>query len=285
MDKYLLKLKAKYGYSDELLSILEKLVPYFKKEFNVSEDIIFNALLECEIHIQGEFENITWFLKEYFGVYGDDITNVKLEFPAIGRANTYKYVFTENGQIFSKRIIYLATKILYEYNSFFKKDHDLSAFIFELCHLIKGYNKSKIEDGKLVDSSGLSRHTYLYDAFKGNFEVNSFGIGIENALNEVDASNIFHAFTGREYKPTYSSAFDCIKALLKNKKMAEVIRNSQKNGDDNWIRYLGEDDSKVLIDNFDFLVYNRIPTPEYRFNFDEKVSEACDAVNRISGKR
>ena len=52
----------------------------------------------------------------------------------------------------------------------------------------------------------------------------------------------------------YKSAGYSVTRLLQHSDLAKVIRISQFRGDNSWIQYLGEEQSKLLIENFDVLV-------------------------------
>ena len=67
MNEYLLGLKSKFGYSDEMLNFFSQLIPVLIKYYGEeSAGIILNALSNCEIHIQGKEEDTKTFLNSYF---------------------------------------------------------------------------------------------------------------------------------------------------------------------------------------------------------------------------
>lgn len=60
--------------------------------------------------------------------------------------------------------------------------------------------------------------------------------------------------TGREQEfRCYRSAGFLANAMLSNQEIASVIKNSQLNGDTNWIQYFGES-SEEIIKSFDILI-------------------------------
>ena len=65
-----------------------------------------------------------------------------------------------------KKIIYLVTDYFDgKYVPFdFDNDESLKTLIHEICYLIKGYDKLREENWKIIDSTGLMKTIYSYDS-------------------------------------------------------------------------------------------------------------------------
>ena len=272
MSDYLLKLKNKFGYSDELLDLLSKLIPnliiYYGEDYR---DIIFNCLLDCEIHIQDKDEDPKNYLEDYFGV------SMNWEIITLANAFFHNEIKYKDNKVISKKIIYLMTTLMGKYIPFdLNNDESVKTLIHEICHLIKGYGKLKLESGKIIDSTGLMKKIYSFDLSGDVVLEKEEMVGIEETLNDDDTLNIFKMMMGREVKPAYRLAYPFILQLLGYNDIAKVISISQKRGDDTWIKYIGEDGSRLLIDNFDVLVKDMIP----KFHDFEHMNEEFDAWNK-----
>ncbi len=252
MIEYIERIKSKYGYNDELLEFLSQLIAVLIKYYGETyKDIILMALQNCEIHIQSKDENTENFLNSYF----DD--NKKWEIPHLGGAFHYTKIKVIDNQVISKSIIYIRTIHLFSYIPFdFNDDKDILTLIHEICHAIKEYGKLKLKKGKIINSSGLIKYTYSYTKETGVVLEKCDMKGIEEALNTVEEKQIFEMMTGRKAKNKtgYNNAAYYAERLLKHKDLAKILKNSQFSGDDSWIQYLGDEQSKILIDNFDTLV-------------------------------
>ncbi len=291
MEEYINGIKNKFGYSEELTNFLSQLIPalikYYGEEY---KNTILSALSECEIHFQSKEENPETYLNTYFG------TTKKWEMPAMAGAFYHKEIGVKDNKVVAKTIVYLKSVRSGIYEPFdFKDDKKLDTLIHEICHLIKGYGKLKVENGKIIDSTGLSEDTYSYSQENGIVKAREEMTGIEEALNVVEAAQILEIMTGRKQKfASYETAGDLANSLLEHEDIARVIRSSQFNSDDSWIEYLGEEQSKVLIDNFDVLVksmqvsYSDINTKEKRKALYQRRELAQDAlddfINNYSSK-
>ena len=162
----------------------------------------------------------------------------------------------EGNQMVAKPIVYLKRTYFGMYKPFdFNDDKQVNTLIHEICHLIKEYGKLKVENGKIIDSTGLMRDTYSYGQKNCVVEEKNDMVGIEEALNDVETAQILEIMTGRKKEVAgYKSAGYSVTRLLQHSDLAKVIRISQFRGDNSWIQYLGEEQSKLLIENFDVLV-------------------------------
>lgn len=249
MNKYIKDIKNKFGYSDELSNFLKILIPnlilFFGSEY---KNIILSALLNCEIHFQKKGEKIDDFLNLYFN------TNKEWKIPELTGAFYHKEINIKDNNLMSKSIIYLRCVYYGKYIPFnFNDINNIDSLTHEICHLIKGYNKEKIENEKIIDSTGLMQNIYSY-----NHEMNIIEekmVGIEEALNTAETTQILEMITGKKQNVKgYKTAGYLANKLLEYKDFAKVIKKSQLNGDNNWMQYFGDEQSKMLIDNFDILI-------------------------------
>lgn len=282
MNEYVSGLKNKFGYSDELSEFLSQLIPnlikYYGEEYR---DIILSALSNCEIHFQSKDEDPKTFLNSYFN------TNKEWEMPDLGGALYHNEIKVKDNRVVAKPIVYLKRVYFGMYKSFdFNDDKQVNTLIHEICHLIKGYGKLKVENGKIIDSTGLMRDTYSYSQENGVVEEKHDMVGIEEALNDVETAQILEMMTGRKQEVAgYKAAGYSATRLLQHSDITRVIRISQFRGDNSWIQYLGEEQSKILIENFDVLVnamyvsFSDINTKAKREAFYNKMGLAQDVID------
>lgn len=287
MNKYMNNLKNKYGYSDELLNFLNKLIPclivYYGEEYKKN---IFDALMNCEIHFQDKNENSEAFLNEYFNI------NEELEIPFFAGAFYQRKIYLKNHQLSEKSIIYVVTGGPEYYTPFkFDVDRYLDKLIHEILHLVKGYGKLQLDEDHIIARSGLIKDFYTYDSSDCITFDKKQNDGIEEAFNCVEASQILELMTGRKQEIRgYTKAGEIAKAFLENDDFAHAIRKSQFDGSDSWIQFLGEAQSEVLIKSFEILVMSKyasfkiLNTPEKIKKFNNSIQEAIDSLNEVLGK-
>lgn len=281
MDEYLIELKNKFGYSDELTNFLSQLIPNLIKYYGEeNKEVILSTLSNCEIHFQRKDEDPKTFLNSYFDI------NKDWKIPPLAVALYHNEIKVKDNQVVAKPIIYLKQVYSDPCMSFdFNNDNQANTLIHEICHSIKGYGKTKVENGKIIDSTGLIRDTYSYSQENGIVEEKSDMIGIEEALNDVETAQILEMMTGRKQKAdSYKLAGYYATQLLQHSDLAKVIRISQFSGDDSWIQYIGEEQSNLLAEKFDVLVnalyvsYSDIDTPKKREALHNKMGLAQDAI-------
>jgi hypothetical protein len=249
INEFVSRLKAKYGYSDEMERFLNNAVPAIISYYgDDKKNVVFAALNECEIHIQRENENIEQYLNQYFG------TNKKWDIPFLGGAFQHTELFINNGNVEQKNLIYIRREYLHSYTPFdFNDEKMLSGVIHELCHAIKGYGKISREEGKIVVSSGLIKDYYEYDSVNNLFiNVKSDNTGFEEALNSYDEASIMSIMTGKFHEyGAYKGMTVIARELMKNDVLAQKIRSSQFSGGMEWIEFLGKEACEYLSQNFD----------------------------------
>ena len=281
MEMYIEQLKTKFGYSEELLKFLEKLIPslimYYGEEY---KELILTALFNCEIHLQDKNEDSKTYLNQYFGV------NEEWKMPRLGGAFYHNRISINDNKISAKPIIYVKRMYSSQYIPFdFNNDKNVNTLVHEICHLIKGYGKTKSVDGRIIDSSGLMKDVYSYSDGNDVKLEKSENVGIEEAINEVDTFRIMELMTGRKQEINgYKVAGSTAVMLMEDNEIAKIIRSSQLDGNDNWIQCFGGQGSKILIDNFDILVtslyvsWSEINTKEKREAFNQKMNLAQDKI-------
>lgn len=271
MKEYLENLKIKYNYDDKLMAFLEKAIPaiikFYGKEY---EPLILEAIENCEIHIQDLKENTDDYLNSYFN------TNKKWKVPFVAGAFYHKE-FSVNGGLTAKNIVYIRSSryMPFEYN-----ENKMDSIIHEICHLVKGYKKEKLINGKIFDSSGLMKDVYTID---GENEITAL-MGLEEALNCIETAYIMETVTGHYEVRGYKTSVRQAELLYRFDDLIKVIRHSQFTGDNAWIDYLGVENAKFLADNFEILSsaclvpYPKINTPEKREKLHEKLLVAHENI-------
>lgn len=285
MSEFLNILKEKYDYSDELLSFLGELIPNLINYYGIDKkDIIMDALLNSEIHIQTKEEDTKDYLNEYFN------TDKEWEFPELASAMYHNHVSLNENGLTSKSIVYKKCKYYGYYMPFdFNDKKQLETLTHEICHLIKGYGKTIVSGNKVIDRTGLMRTTYEFDNKFNSISETDALVGIEEALNEIDARNISKMITSEESKSNgYNAAVYSMNILFENEELARVLKSSSFYSTNDWVDYVGIENSRILISSFDTLVnamyvsYNEINTKEKRDKIHKMMKEAQINIERIS---
>ena len=253
LDLYIKRLKEKYKYSSELLAFLRRLIPVLLTYYGIDKkNQILDALLNCEIHIQGENENSQDFLNSYFQM------DKSWDLPDMASAFETTEISLNDKALIFKRIIYIKTVFYHNYRAFDWNDEEkLSDIIHEICHLIKEYGKFKFEDGQLVSSSGLMKDYYEFDAKTGTFNLTrKENEGIEEALNSIDEKEVLSIMLGKKCDfYSYIGMAKTMEKLLEHRELAQVFRISQFSGGTEWKDFLGFDVAAELSKNFDDWVH------------------------------
>lgn len=273
MENYLENLKIKFNYSDDMIRLLNSVIPAIIRVFGEEHtEMILSAINECEIHIQGPTENMQDYLNTYFN------TQEKWQIPTTGGAFYHKNIkITETG-LESKSIVYIRTQYKKE---FVLDNNKLDTIVHELCHAIKGYKKEKLINGKVYDSTGLNKE--ICDIESGKIEVKETSmLGIEEALNSVTTAKICELITGEYQIKSYGRASRIAELLLQNDELKKLLFRAQFKEDNEWIEYLGEENAKIICENLDTLVnamyapWSEVNTPEKRKAYNERLNKLCE---------
>ena len=273
MENYLENLKIKFNYSDDMIRLLNSVIPAIIKVFGEEHtETILRAINECEIHIQGPTENMQDYLNTYFN------TQEKWQIPTTGGAFYHKNIKITDKGLESKSIVYIRTP----YKKKFVLDNNkLDTIVHELCHAIKGYKKEKLINGKVYDSTGLNKD--ICDIENGKIEVKETSmLGIEEALNSVTTAKICELITGEYQIKSYGRASSIAELLLQNDELKKLLFRAQFKEDNEWIKYLGEENAKIICENLDTLVnamyapWGEVNTPEKRKAHNERLNKLCE---------
>lgn len=249
VEKFVLELQEKYHYSEEFAAVLKKAIPAIVVYYGEDKlELIQETLRNTEIHIQKEGENTGEYLNSYFG------TNQTWKIPTMATAFQHTQLLMKDNVVNSKSIIYIGTMKLHQYRPIdFTNDETLSSIIHEICHAIKGYNKLKVEDGKVVTSTGLSKDYYEYDPVSDAFiEVKEEHTGLEEALNSYDEAAIMTIMTGVKHEyGAYRSLTSAARIMHGYKELSSVLKKSQFSGGNEWIQFLGEENSNIISKSMD----------------------------------
>jgi len=211
-----------YGYSQELVEVLNRIVPAMKEYYGKdAEAFIDDAIRSCEIHIKGEKENEEMFLQEFFDDEG--VTKSPIQAAAYYAS---KLVETEDG-LKPKRLIYIKN------GKDLQTDQQIAKLVHEMCHLVKGYqNEFTIEGDYIIKKTGIGRETYQRDETGRTTKTQSENDGIEEALNIYDEEQITSQILGREYiSSNYSAMAEVTREIMKNPKYKDAFKRATLTGD------------------------------------------------------
>lgn len=261
LNEYLTQLQKKYNYDNLLIENLSKIIPSLIEYYGVEyQNQILSALYNCEIHIQKENENSNEYLNNYFDV------NEKWNFPIGGAAfHTSKPKVADNKVTF-KNIIYICKPLGEKFDLY--KEENLSTLIHEICHLVKGFNRAKIEDGKIISTTGFMKEEFDFQgiSLNGDYAIN---VGIEEALNCYDEEKIMEKVVGHSYTSQgYHGISKLIGKLLKNNEIKNAIDKAKFGENSDWINLIGTENVKKLIENFDTIIKTSYVS-NADFDFDE----------------
>lgn len=250
MDKYLSELQEKYGYNDELVETLGKIIPAFIQHFGTeNEQMILDAISSCEIHLQEEKENPEEYLSNFFPE--KDIGRI----PTIAAAFYDSMPVINNGDISSKRLIYITSKG----STDLQNEETMSTLVHEMGHLIKAYNREySIANGQIQKRDGIATTVITRDEETGKYiSEKESHTGIEEAINCYDEEKIMSIILGRQFDAHsyFHRLNEGIDPLLENQELVNTFRKAQLNGTNEHIKYLGQEEFKTLSDCFENLYF------------------------------
>ena len=252
VEDLLFVLKDKYNYCDELLAFLNKLVPaLFYTYGEDKKGLIFNSLIDCEIHIQPIGEKPEEYYNSYYGI------NRKLDLPFIvGGIHHDELLFDENGNVFDKQMIYLRTDNIDDKKFDFNNKNNLACIVHEVCHLVKSYNRLLVDGDRVNTYCGMVKTGHKYDSESKRFvETGRVNVGLEEALNCCDEEDIMTMLIGEPYKTkAYKDSCSFIRCFLENPEFRNATRDAQFNYSEDWKNVLGVEASDALVNSFDTLV-------------------------------
>lgn len=284
IENFINQVRIKYNYSEEMVQFLHRAIPSIITYYGDDKtSIILETINNCEIHIQKEGEDINQYLNQYFG------TKKNWDIPSLGGAFQDTELSIENNIVKQKNIIYIKTDNFGLYKPFdFNNDEKISAIIHEMCHAIKGYGKLKTENGKIITSTGLSKDYYEYDRETNSFINNkSDHVGLEEALNSYDEASIMTIMTGIFHEfGGYKDMTKIARKLMKHEELAQIIKLSQFSGGNEWMEFLGKEDSEYLSKNFQDWA-NILYSPmsdllDEKLGLLDKMSIAIENVNQFA---
>ena len=262
VNDLLLVLKQKYNYCDELLSFLSKVVPTLVYIFGEDKiNHIYNALIDCEIHIQREGEDPQKYFSDYYEF------SKELGFPTfVAGVHFDELLLDANGNVYKKEMIYMRTDNLNDKKFDFSNTNSLATMVHEICHLIKSYNNLSFDGDIVISYSGLIKKSYRYDSTTNSFVlIDALNVGFEEALNTCDEEDVMKIAVDPSYKTTgYRHECEAARYLLVNDEFRSTVRSAQLNYSDDWKNVLGVDESNKLIESFDSLI-NIYYLPAYDF--------------------
>lgn len=238
------ELEQKYGYSKEILEVLDKIIPAMKEYYGKgSESLIDEAILNCEIHVKGEKEDEAKFLQDFFGDKNEKKTPVQ--------ATAYyssKLVKTDDG-LKPKRLIYIKS------GEDLKTDKHIATLVHEICHLVKGYrNEFTVDGNSVIKRTGIGREIYQIDENGNMVMTESENDGIEEALNIYDEEQITSLILGREYfSGNYPDIANVTRKVMQNPRYKNAFRDALMSGNRRDLKGISEEEFD-RIDN----MYNNI---------------------------
>lgn len=271
LNSFLITLKNKYNYDDNLLQMVGQIVPaminYFGQE---NEEKIIKSFLDTPIKFVNDDEQIQDFANQV-GIKGE----YRMPTFASGGYEEY-FQLNENGQV--ERIPFVLIRN-HEMN-----DEFLNMCIHEFCHMVMNYEKTKVVDDKIISKTGLIEDEITIMDAKS--DVKSSNVAFEEAINEYDAREITYMITGRRIENgNYGMYYSYITPLMENSDARQVIDQSRLNGDNTWQSVLGIELSEEYKNGLeDFVKINRnfsIPRVEKKALRDEQKQKMWELMQIV----
>ena len=162
-------------------------------------------------------------------------------------------------------------------------DFSLQVFIHELNHCLKNNWEGRVlSDSEFEIATGLN-HTIFstahvpYDILSDTFE------NIEEAVNTIQEYDLFKIITGRNpvVAGTYKDIETVMRKILTNfPQLYVAIIDSEFNKDDNWIKYIGEENAI----NLDSIFKKDILSKENLIYYNGLFNDSEQIRNQISNR-
>ena len=283
VNKLVSNISKKYNYDNKLSNILVRIIiamlEYYGDE---RKQDIFEAFTDTYIHIQGENENSTAYLTNYFGELYEFNTD-----PTMIKCANISISTMKDGKIDIKKIVYITNhfKDIDINKTDDYSDYSLQILIHELNHCIKNNFKGKVlNDHEFEIANGLNHTVFStlndpYDIVSDTYE------NIEEAINTIQEYNLFTMITGRNpvragiYKNNYKVMENI---LMKNPSLIGPIFDSEFNHDDNWLKFIGKENADELDEIFRKDILNQFRQINYNSiaNDSEKISDKISQTIR-----
>ncbi len=267
MQDYLISLKNKYGYSDEMLQILGNVINAF---INVLGDkhiqLVLDAVDNTFVFKYNDALSATDTLNQII----NDGTNHNISAIAEGGGFMEDYYTYSNNQIHQNFAVGISIN----------SQNALSTLVHELCHVISTYGKLKIEDNKAIVGSGFNITSYqlvdgkLSDEIANNGEIFNEMVTENLAMQIMDylEPNISHEPTA------YNGYVNDFKGIFRSAAFNKVLIDDYVNSSSNFLLSL---ESVILkeqiVDEIDSL-YSYVDLN------DIKIKEYLDYLKSLSVK-
>lgn len=248
MSEYFINLKDKYGYDDDFIHILSKiidvLISYYGDDM---KDPILSKISSVNIHVKSDMEDANEYISSYLGVYDNHLPYDSITGYATTRPS-YK-----DGIISSKSLIYLFDKI--DYNNLFT----CNVLVHELCHLVK-QRDFYVEEDHICGGTGLQKEVYDFD---GNLLSRKFS-SLEEASNSHDELCVMRLLCGDYYLENSHSNY------CEAERFYAMLIDDMKEFDENFAH-------NVVVGGFDYFssVFSLFGLYTFDNLFDECIGACC----------
>lgn len=206
MNLFLDKINSLYNYDQKIVNALSKIIPnmikYYGKEY---ENVIYSAIVSCEIILCNSYETVLSVIKEnslsYFVNY-DKLVENDNKFNSGLYFSSPLIVYDKFSNKF--RIDGVNRKIIISHTYNLDSPKGIEILTYSLCSLVKSYNNEyKIDNNYVYIRNGFynEKRKIIYDGSICYLEyVSSFGVGINNGLNVYDTDKIVSLVLNDDYK-------------------------------------------------------------------------------------
>lgn len=220
---FLEKLKEKYKYSDKTIKALSKIIPSMIRYYGEdSEDIILNAIFDCEIIPCDSHQTISSVLKtkKLTKLIGTSpVSNIDVKRGESVYVPSVKISYDEksNSYQIDKTDRVIVTSHTFNYDSL----KGLEVLTYALCRLVKSYkNEFTIDENYIIIRSGISseKRKIVYDNDEVVLDfVEDYAKGLEEGFNLYDTEEIVSSIYGNNYKCYDFDSIYTVALILKSK--------------------------------------------------------------------